>query len=315
MTDAKIIADSITQRGDRLTTMEVRLHRFVLAEFNTHRWFSRNSASSRAIPVAKQIDRVLNDTAYPVKWPEEQKGMQGGEAWEDPGTIEGFKDFWTESRDAAVSAAADLHAAGVHKSVTNRLLEPFMWHTIIVTSTEWENFFEQRCSPLAQPEIRLAADMMHSAYRDSIPQEVSEGQWHLPYVEDEDFKAITLTLPFTRHIHHDVIMQAIRAAAPDIPTSCATGEVAAFIAALQAGDPPDLPDGAVALQIPPSFGDVALVTAESVAAAHALGAEVHVWTINDVDEARRLLGLGCDGIMTDVPHRVRPAITARRVPA
>jgi len=111
---------------------------------------------------------------------------------------------------------------------------------------------------------------------------------------------------------HDSIMQAIRAAAPDIPTSLATGEVAAFIGALQNGETPTLPDGAVALQIPPSFGEIVLVDARSVAAAHALGAEVHVWTINDADEARRLLDLGCDGIMTDVPHLLSPVIAARR---
>lgn len=114
---------------------------------------------------------------------------------------------------------------------------------------------------------------------------------------------------------HDGIMQAIRAAAPEVPTSCATGEVAAFIGALQTGEAPQLPDGAIALQIPASFGDVTLVDAASVAAAHALGAEVHVWTINDPAEARRLLALGCDGIMTDVPHLVRPAILERRTGA
>jgi len=118
--------------------------------------------------------------------------------------------------------------------------------------------------------------------------------------------------PIVLAAEHDTIMQAIRAAAPEIPTSLATGEVAAFIGALQAGEAPSLPDGAVALQIPPSFGDVILVSVASVAAAHALGAEIHVWTINDPGEARRLLDLGCDGIMTDVPHTVRPVIAARR---
>lgn len=111
---------------------------------------------------------------------------------------------------------------------------------------------------------------------------------------------------------HDTIMQAIRAAAPDLPTSLATGEVAAFVGALQSGERPVLPEGAVALQIPPTYGDVTLVTAESVAAAHDLGAEVHVWTINEVAEARRLLALGCDGIITDVPHVLASVIAAGR---
>jgi glycerophosphoryl diester phosphodiesterase len=116
--------------------------------------------------------------------------------------------------------------------------------------------------------------------------------------------------PIVLAAEHDDIMQAIRAAAPDIPTSCATGEVAAFVGALQDGRTPALPAGAVALQIPPTFGDVVLVDAASVAAAHALGAEVHVWTINDPAEARRLLALGCDGIITDVPGVMRPVVRA-----
>lgn len=111
---------------------------------------------------------------------------------------------------------------------------------------------------------------------------------------------------------HDVIMQAIRAAAPDLPTSLATGEVAAFIGALRRGETPMLPAGAVALQIPPTYGDVTLIDAASVAAAHALGAEIHAWTINDPGEAHRLLALGCDGIITDVPHVMRPVVSARR---
>jgi glycerophosphoryl diester phosphodiesterase len=111
---------------------------------------------------------------------------------------------------------------------------------------------------------------------------------------------------------HDVIMEAIRRFAPDIPTSLATGEVAAFIGALQQGAVPTLPVGAVALQIPPRFGSIELVTRETVAAAHALGAEVHVWTINETDEMRRLLALGCDGIISDFPARARAVIGAER---
>jgi glycerophosphoryl diester phosphodiesterase len=109
---------------------------------------------------------------------------------------------------------------------------------------------------------------------------------------------------------HDAIMRTIRAAAPDLPTSCATDEVAVFMRAVWAGETPALPEGAVALQIPPAFGDLVLVSPETVAAAHALGAEVHVWTINDPAEAARLLALGCDGIITDVPAALRATVAA-----
>src|SRR6185369_8604937 len=100
---------------------------------------------------------------------------------------------------------------------------------------------------------------------------------------------------------HDVIMHEIRRIAPDIPTSLAAGEVAAFVNALQAGERPLLPEGAVALQIPPRYGKIELITRESVAAAHTAGAEIHAWTINDEDDMRTLLALGCDGIISDLP--------------
>ncbi len=118
--------------------------------------------------------------------------------------------------------------------------------------------------------------------------------------------------PIVLAAEHDVIMQSIRQAAPDVPTSLAAGEVAAFIGALGEGRAPIWPVGAVALQIPPAFGDITLVSPETVAAAHALGAEVHVWTINDAAEAARLLELGCDAIMTDVPHVIAPLVRQRR---
>lgn len=113
---------------------------------------------------------------------------------------------------------------------------------------------------------------------------------------------------------HDAIMAMIRHAAPDLPTSLAAGEVAEFHGALERGASPTLPRTTVALQIPPRFGDIELVTAASVAAAHACGAEMHVWTINDPVEMERLLALGCDGIVTDFPGRARRLFDERSTP-
>lgn len=183
--NATIIADSVSPSGVRLTTIEVTLHRFVLAELNTHRVFSRNSASSRAIPVRKQIARVVDDPAVPVEFGANQRGMQAGE----PLTGEDHDralSAWLEARDRAVEAVTRLQELGVHKQVTNRLLEPFMWHTVIVTATEWDGFWEQRCSPLAQPEIRVAAESMKAAYDASEPAPVGMGEWHTPYLREED---------------------------------------------------------------------------------------------------------------------------------
>lgn len=191
---ARVIADSTSEDGIRLTTIEVRLHRFVLAELNTHRQFSRNSASSRAIPVRKVIDRMLETNVFPAEWVTEQKGMQGGEQL--PRRSENTaREIWLDARAAAISNAKKLADLGVHKSIVNRILEPFMSHTVIVTSTAWRGFFDQRCSRLAQAEIRLAAEAMRDARKNSHPELVRAGQWHLPYTTaDERFSLDLATL-------------------------------------------------------------------------------------------------------------------------
>ena len=159
------------------------MHRFVLAEFNTHRVFSRNSASSRAIPLRKQLERVTDDPAIPLIWAAEQKGMQGGDEIEQTDRAEYF---WLKARDRALDNAKNLADFGVHKSLVNRLLEPFMWHTVIVTATAWNNFFNLRCSPLAMPEIRDVAEMMKFLYDHNDPAKVEDWDWHLPLIDDED---------------------------------------------------------------------------------------------------------------------------------
>jgi thymidylate synthase ThyX len=182
---ACVIADSTSPSGTRLTTIEVRLHRFVLAELNTHRVFSRNSASSRAIPIAKQIERVLADPALPLEYGSKRTGMQAGPPLEGESLADAQR-VWLAARDSAVDAARALLQLGVHKQVANRLLEPFMWHTVIVSSTDWEGFWQQRCSPLAQPEIRLAAEAMRDAVHASTPLSCDDGDWHLPYITAAD---------------------------------------------------------------------------------------------------------------------------------
>jgi thymidylate synthase ThyX len=182
---ARIIADSISSAGDRLTTIEARMHRFVLAEFNTHRTLSRSSASSRAIPVRRIFQQVADEPAVPLSWPAEQRGMQGGD--ELPKLKQATAtQTWLAARDEAVNAAEKLVELGVHKSVVNRLLEPFLPHTVIASATDWTGFFAQRCSPLAQPEIRAVADAMKAAYDASEPVGRHEGSWHLPYVTAQE---------------------------------------------------------------------------------------------------------------------------------
>lgn len=184
---AKIILDSLNDWGQRLVTMEVVMHRFILAEMNTHRVFSRNSASSRAIPYHKIRNRVSEDIAWPVHWGQEQKGMQSGEAVNDEALIRLIKNRWRDNADASIFTADVLHELGLHKSLINRLLEPFMWHTAIITATDWDNFFHQRCDPAAQPEMKAVADAMQLAYYTSTPTPRMHGEWHLPYITGRDY--------------------------------------------------------------------------------------------------------------------------------
>lgn len=165
--------------------MEVTFHRYVLAEFNTHRLFSRNSASSRAIPTKKRIEAVRTSPAIPCSWGKNQRGMQASEELlgED---LERAQDLWLKAAAVASEFAEAMDSIGAHKQIANRLLEPFLWHTVVVTSTSWENFFDQRCHPDAQPEIQAAAILMRKALGESEPRELAYGEWHLPFIlEDE----------------------------------------------------------------------------------------------------------------------------------
>lgn len=185
MYSATILADSVSKNGHRLTTMEVVFPRMVLAEFNTHRVFSRNSASSRAIPVEKQLEKIKNAPFVPEYWGANQSGMQA-EAELDATSKQRAEAEWLEARDSALEHADKLLAIGLHKQLVNRILEPFMWHTVIVTASEWENFFALRANADAQPEIRHVAELMKDVYRTSIPTPLEDGQWHLPLLQEDE---------------------------------------------------------------------------------------------------------------------------------
>lgn len=165
--------------------MEVRFPRFVLSEFNTHRVLSRNSASSRAVPTQRMIEKVMQNPAMPVEWGVNKAGMSASEALTAEQAQEA-KAEWLRARDSAVEHVRALQKFNVHKQVINRILEPFMWHTVIVTATEWENFYSLRCAPNAQPEIRVAAELMRDAMNASQPRSVGPGEWHLPLVQDDE---------------------------------------------------------------------------------------------------------------------------------
>lgn len=192
---AKVIADSISAAGKRITTMQLCYPRFIHAEFMTHRVFSRNASSSRAIPVAKMIEQVLSNPAMPIHWGKNQPGMQAavehdasvdlGEHFDHCGSLT-IQEAWRKAAEQAAIIAEAMSKAGYHKQVVNRILEPFQWMHVIVTATEWGNFFELRDHEDAQPEIRHLAQLMKLAMDGSIPDILKRDDWHLPYVTEGD---------------------------------------------------------------------------------------------------------------------------------
>jgi thymidylate synthase ThyX len=178
---AEIIADSLAPNGSRCTTFVLTFPRIVLAEFNTHRAISKNSASSRAIPFEKMKQMVLEEPFMPIAWMKNHKGMQGTEYVEDQQEINSLVKDWLYARDKAVQAATSLYDKGLTKQICNRLLEPFMWHTVIATGTEWENFFALRAHDQAEIHIQQLAYEMLQVYNDSTPKQLRVGGWHIPF--------------------------------------------------------------------------------------------------------------------------------------
>ena len=184
MVKAEIIADSISTSKIRLTTLQLRYPKFIHGEFMTHRVFSRNASSSRAIPIKRLIQDVIDDPALPVMWFKNKPGMQGTELC----SIEETEELIQTSlrlRDIAVAAACHMiEKADAHKQHINRILEPWYHINVVVTATEWSNFFALRCHPDADPTMRALADAIRQAMHDSEPRKLMKDEWHLPYVSE-----------------------------------------------------------------------------------------------------------------------------------
>ena len=144
--EATVVADSINPQNDRLTSVLVTMPRIILSEMNTHRMLSKNTSSSRAIPFKKMVEAVQNDPFVPIAWQKEHSGMQGIEYFIESEAYWN-NDKWLNARDNAIKVATLLTNDKVTKQLCNRLLEPFMWTTMLITGSKegWDNFFSLRC--------------------------------------------------------------------------------------------------------------------------------------------------------------------------
>lgn len=186
LTYAKIIADSVGQDAPRLVTFELQYPRIIHAEFMTHRVFSRNASSSRAIPVARMIQNVLENPAMPAEWRMNEPGMQGFQTAPEE-LAEAAALIMGRAAQSAVNFARQLDSMGLHKQHVNRLTEPFQYIKVVVTSSQWQNFFGLRDHPAADPTIQKLARLMREAYDASTPTMLSDLEWHLPYILAEDY--------------------------------------------------------------------------------------------------------------------------------
>lgn len=192
---AKVIADSITEGGHRLITVEAGCWRPVLAEQNTHRVLSRNSASSRAIPIEKNLRRFRDEFFWPAEWGSEKPGMQTGPPLEGTDRDEAIA-LWYRLQDSVHDLVKeyvtehplkDEHgddiegAVRLHKSLLNRWLEVGLQQVQIITGTQWDGYFWQRCHEHADKNIRLMAEAIQEVVAKSEPRVLHEGEWHLPY--------------------------------------------------------------------------------------------------------------------------------------
>lgn len=186
--DAKIIAYSKSAKGQTIVTWELQYPRFIHSEFLTHRLFSRNAASSRAIPVKSMIAQVMAKPAAPVHWGKNQPGMQAHEELEDY-EMAHVMYLWEEAAYEAAMSAGAMDAMGAHKQIVNRLLEPFQTMKTVMTATCMDNFFWLRNHEDAQPEIKVLARLMWEALEAATPFKLSPGDWHVPYYNSGVWKA------------------------------------------------------------------------------------------------------------------------------
>ena len=202
MISANVVADSVSPHGVRLTTMALRYPKFIHGELMTHRVFSRNASSSRAVPTARLIAEARGDDtrASFVWWGKNQPGMAAAEELSDDPSSNIFgvsqkraaRLAWKHAAEDAAEAAERLVAIGAHKQLVNRLLEPFTHINVLVSATEWDNFFGLRLHDDAQPEMRALATAMWQAHVSSIPCEIGFGAWHTPYYDEEDFEPVEI---------------------------------------------------------------------------------------------------------------------------
>ena len=213
--EVSVIADSISTNVPRITTFQLRYWRPIHSELMTHRKFSRSAGSSRARPSKAIIEQVMNDPWGPLHWGKNQPGMQANTEL-DHSNKSTAVDIWRYSAQQAAKEAQRLLDLGAHKQIVNRILEPYTYIDVVVTATEYNNWFALRDHADAQPEIADLAQRMKAAMDASEPKFLKPGEWHLPYITEDDFQQADLYirvqqgLSANEHVSSSEIIELVR---------------------------------------------------------------------------------------------------------
>ena len=182
----KVLADSINSTGNRLTTFELVFWRPILPQLSRHRVFSLNVRSSRATPVDSLIAEIRNTPWGPKEWGMNQPGMVANKSFGTKEVRDSLDFVWYQSSNLACQMAKTLADVGVHKQIVNRMLEPYACTHAVVSSTEWDNFYELRTASDSQPEMQELANKMKEAQENSTPKALLQGEWHMPYITEQE---------------------------------------------------------------------------------------------------------------------------------
>ncbi len=182
MISAEIIADSVNPVGNRLTTFKLVYPRYIHSEMLRHRVLSHSVQSSRAVPVGRTLKKMFSEMVRPLYWGAQKRGMQCGDKLPRHRALVANL-VWSANAYFSAGCSWLLGKLGVHKQWANRPTEPFSHVTEIASGTEWGNFFNLRAHPDAMPEFQELACRMLEALGGSIPKNLAEGQWHLPFAD------------------------------------------------------------------------------------------------------------------------------------
>lgn len=160
----------------------------------THRTFARNASSSRAIPVRTMLKRIEEDPAEPWHLGLQEPGMQARAEVSEPTARKSVYGLWRHAMRVALRSAQEMvELCGLHKQIANRITEPWQHMDVVLTATDFANFFALRCHPDAEPHFRVLAWRMADAYyTGSTPVLRRMGDWHLPYITAEERTSLPL---------------------------------------------------------------------------------------------------------------------------